>query len=159
MADEKMLQAQKTYNTICSMLRNKGWKFEERKDDLIITCGACGDDLPMDIIICVRPENQVVSLFSPLPFKIESSKMIDCALAVCVANNGLINGSFDYDIADGKICFRVATSYRDAELSEAIFNYMLMISVITVDEYNDKFLMISKGVMSIEQFIEFRNKK
>ena len=31
---------------------------------------------------------------------------------------------------------------------------MLMVSAATIDEYNDKFLMIAKGMISFEQFLE-----
>ena len=80
-------------------------------------------------------------------------------MAVCVANYGLINGSFDYDLSDGEIRFRLVSSYRESILSEALFNYMIVVSAGTVDDYNDKFLMVSNGMMSAEDFIKWENER
>ena len=160
MADEKaMKQAKVVYETICKALDARDWKYKRIDEDLAITCGARGEDLPMDIYIVVDPNAQVVSLLSPMPFKVGEDKRVDGALAVCIANYGLINGCFDYDLADGEIRFRIVSSYRESILSEELFNYMVMVAANTVDDYNDKFLMISKGVLSIEQLIEWENNR
>lgn len=102
----------------------------------------------------VNPRNELVSFISLLPFKAEESKRIDMALAICVANYGLKDGSFDYDLSDGTILFRLTSSYRDSILSEKLFEYMLLVAASTVDNYNDKFFMISKGMLPVQQFIE-----
>lgn len=160
MDDEKLMkQAKSVYDTICKSLDARGWKYTEHADDLVITCGARGEDLPVDIILRVNPRAQVVSLFSPMPYKIAEDKRVEAALAVCIANYGLINGSFDYDLSDGEIRFRLVSSYRESILSEALFNYMIVVSAGTVDDYNDKFLMVSKGIMSVEDFIKWENEK
>lgn len=160
MTDEKnMKQAQTVYETICKTLESRDWNFTRHDEDLTITCGARGEDLPMDIILVVNPRAQVVSLFSPMPFKIAEEKRVDAALAVCIANYGLVNGSFDYDLSDGEIRFRLTSSYRESILSEELFNYMIVVAAGTVDDYNDKFLMISKGMFSIEQFVEWEHNR
>jgi hypothetical protein len=69
----------------------------------------------------------------------------------------LKDGSFDYDINDGEIRFRLTSSYRESILSKELFVYMIGVSIGTIDQYNDKFFMLSKGVMSIQQFIEQEN--
>lgn len=157
--EREMKQAKFVYETVCKALENNGWKYTREEEDLVIRCGARGEDLPMDIVIVVNPEAQVVSLFSPMPYKIKEDKRVEAALAVCVANRGMVNGSFDYDLVEGIIHFRVVSSYRESILGEELFNYMLMIAAGTVDIYNDKFLMISNGMMSFEQFLEWDLKR
>lgn len=154
MAEVNMTKARETFATLCSMLDNKGWHYEKKEDELLIKSGAKGDDLPIDFIMTVDPQSEIVTFLSLLPFKADEDKRIDMALAVCVANYGLKDGSFDYKVEDGSIIFRLTSSYRGSTLSENLFEYMLMVSATTVDEYNDKFFMISKGAMSIQQFIE-----
>ncbi len=107
----------------------------------------------------VNPNNQLVSFISWLPFEIEESKRVDLALAVCIANYGLADGSFDYNIADGSILFRLTSSYREVTLSEELIEYMLYCSASTVDEYNDKFFMIAKGVLSVQDFAAQQNEE
>ena len=158
MADEKVMkQAQSVYETICKTLASRDWNFTRHDDKLMINCGARGEDLPMDIFIIVNPQAQVVSLISPMPFKIGEDKRVDAALAVCVANYGLVNGTFGYDLADGEIRFRIVSSFRESILSEELFNYMVLVAASTIDDYNDKFLMVSKGMLTIQQFIEWEN--
>lgn len=160
MVEERVMkQAKSVYETICKSLENNGWNYTREEEDLVIRCGIRGDDLPMDIVIIVNPKAQVVSLFSPMPYKIKEDKRVEAALAVCVANNGLVNGAFDYDLSDGSIHFRVVSSYRESILGEELFNYMIMIAAGTVDIYNDKFLMISNGMMNFQQFLEWDQKR
>lgn len=158
MAEElNMQKAQEVYATIIRMLDNMEWKYEKHEDDLLIKSGVKGDDLPIEFIMVVRPKNQVVQFISSMPFNMPEDKRVDGAIAVCVANYGLIDGSFDYDLRDGEIRFRLTCSYRESTLSEELFNYMVMVSASTVDNYNDKFFMIAKGRMTVQQFIEQEN--
>lgn len=154
MTEVNMTKAKETFATLCSMLDNKGWHYEKKEDELLIKSGVKGDDFPIDFIMTVDPQSEIVTFLSLLPFKADEAKRIDMAVAVCVANYGLKDGSFDYKVEDGSIIFRLTSSYRGSTLSEDLFEYMLMVSATTVDEYNDKFFMISKGAMSIQQFIE-----
>ena len=150
-------QAQVVYENICQTLKSMNWKFDRQDDDLMIHCGIQGDDLPMDFYIFVNSEAQVVSLISPMPFKISEDKRIDAAVAVCLANYKLVNGCFDYDIGDGEIRFRIVSSFRDSVLGEELYKYMLLVSASTIDDYNEKFFMLSKGMITIQQFIELEN--
>lgn len=155
MAEEMNMQkAKQVYNTLIRMLDTRDWKYEKHEEDLLIKSGIKGDDLPIEFIVVVKPKNQVVQFLSRLPFNMPEDKRVDGALAVCVANYGLIDGSFDYDLSDGEITFRLTSSYRESTLGEDLFEYVIMCAAITVDNYNDKFFMISKGMMTVQQFIE-----
>ena len=46
--------------------------------------------------------------------------------------------SFDYNIRDGSITFRMTASYRESVIGEGLFNYMIDCAAATVDEFNDK---------------------
>ena len=155
MAEENnMKKAVEVYSALISMLENRGWKYERHDERLLIKSGIKGDDLPIEFIVVVNPRNEIVQFISSLPFNMPEQKRIDGALAVCVANYGLADGCFDYDIRDGEIRFRLNSSYRESVLSEDVFEYMIMTSASTVDHYNDRFFMLAKGVITIEQFIE-----
>ena len=47
----------------------------------------------------------------------------------------------------------MTNSFLESKISEEVFAYMLYCSCQTIDEYNDKFLMLAKGMISIEQFL------
>ena len=154
MAEYNMKKAVEVYETLCSMLDNIGWKYEKVEEKLMIKSGVKGEDLPIDFLVIVKPRNEVVQFLSSMPFNMPEDKRVEGALAVCTANYGLIDGSFDYDLSDGQIVFRLTSSYRESLLSEALFEYMVMVSASTIDKYNDRFFMLAKGMISLEQFIE-----
>lgn len=153
MADEKMVRAQKNYATLCTMLDGNDWHYKKDDAKLKIECGAQGDDLPMDISIRIDSDRQLVVLLSHLPFVVSEDKRLDIAVATSVINYKLVDGSFDFDIEDGHMFFRMTSSYRESELAKEVFFYMLMCSCQTIDEYNDKLLMLAKNMLSLEDFI------
>ena len=154
MAEEKDLQkAKKTYETLCGMLTAHDWTFEKDDDALEIKCGVQSEDLPMEISIRVDVKRSFVILLSHLPFVVSEDKRFDLAVAVSVVNNTLVAGSFDYDVKTGHMFFRMTTSFLGSELGEEAFIYMICCSCQTIDEYNDKFLLLAKNMMSLEQFI------
>lgn len=157
MAEVNMQKAKEVFDALVDMLDTRDWKYDKFEEDLVIKSGIKGDDLPIEFIIVVKPKNQVVQLLSRLPFQIPEDKRVDAAIAVCVANNGLVDGSFDYDIGEGDITFRLTCSYRESFLSADLFEYMILVSASTIDDYNDKFFMIAKDMMSVQQFIEKEN--
>lgn len=153
MADEKMVRAQKNYETLCTMLNGNDWHYKKDDAKMKIECGAQGDDLPMDISIRIDSDRQLVVLLSHLPFVVSEDKRLDIAVATSVINYKLVDGSFDFDIEDGHMFFRMTSSYRESELAKEVFFYMLMCSCQTIDEYNDKLLMLAKNMLSLEDFI------
>ena len=148
------MTAEKVYETMVKALRAQDWKFEEHRDDLTIVSNFQGEDIPIRYLIEVDSKREVIRFLAPIGFEAPEDKRIDMALAVAVANYGLVNGSFDYDLRDGEIRFRLTTSYTGCEIGEEFFMDMMTTALLTTDKYNDKFLMVSKGVMSVQQFIE-----
>ena len=113
MAEEKeIMQAKAVYDTLCNMLTENKWHYDEDEDNFVITCGAQGEDLPIKLTIRVDPERLLVSIISPMPFTVPEDKRIDMALAVSIANYGLVDGSFDYSFANGNIYFRMTSSFK-----------------------------------------------
>ena len=156
MAEEKDLkQAQTVYKSLCNMLDERGWRYQKNEQELSIRCGAQGEDLPMEIIIEVDAERQLASLISPMPFEVPENRRAELAIAVTQANNGMVDGSFDYDFLSGRILFRMTSSFRQSLIGKAMFAYMLECSCYTIDEYNDKFLAVAKNNMSIHEIIDF----
>ncbi len=150
--------AKKIYSELCGYMDARKLRYKKFDEDLTISCTIQGDDIPMEFVAMVREKQQVISLISPLPFKMPENKRIDAAVAVCTANYGLINGTFDYDLSDGEIRFRLVIPFMELDqLGEDIYTYMLGVSMNTIDNYNDRFLMLAKGIISLEQFIEAEN--
>ena len=150
--------AKDIFQSLCKMLDNRNWKYNKHEDELVVTCSVKGDDFNIDLIIRIIAENEVVSVISFMPFEIPEDKRVDMALAVCAANYGIVDGSFDYNIVNGSLFFRMTSSFKDTVLSEELLAYMIFVSSITVDKYNDKFFMIAKGMLSVDDFIKSEHK-
>ncbi len=155
--EQNLTKAKQVFDTICQMLDGDDWHYEKNEDELTVRFGVQGEDIPVQIGIEVQAERQLVVLFSPMPYKIPEEKRLDLAVAVSVANRGMINGTFDYNVMNGNLLFRISNSYIGCDLSTDVFMYMLQCACATVDEYNDKFLMIAKNVLTLEQFIASQN--
>ena len=160
MSEEKNMKvAQNVYETICQMFDDMDFNYERHDEDLVISCTVRGDDFPMEILFFVYADREIVQLLSPMPYHINEDKRADAAIAVAVANYGLINGSFDYDMSDGEIRFRATQAFMDSILGKEVFRYMLAVASSSIDKYNDRFFMLNKGMMTVEQFIEMENSK
>lgn len=155
MADAKQ-QAQATFQALCDAMDAMDWKYT-KEDGLRISTGARGEDLPMDLDIRIDEKLSLIKLVSSLDFTVPEDKRIDMALAVAAANYSMVNGCFDYNILNGRLFFRMATPYVDMQLDEEVFRYLLLCACKTIDNYNDKFLMLSKGMLSIEDFLKAEN--
>lgn len=147
-------RAQAVYNSLCRKLDEINWRYTRHDENLSIDCDARGDDLPMSLVFRVNAEKSMLLLISRLPFTVPEDKRLDMAIASTVANYRLADGCFDYDIKSGNMYFRMTNSFVDSMPGGEVFTYMLFCSCGTIDEYNDKFLMLTKGYVSIEKFIE-----
>ena len=143
------------FKAACAMLDEQDWHYEKDEERLTISCGAQGEDLPMDILVKFNRDMEIVSLHSPMPFTVPENKRNDLAIAIARANNGMVDGSFDYDYVGGIILFRLTSSYKGSLLSKETYKYMLMVSCSTIDHYNDKFLTVCKKDMSIEEIFNY----
>ena len=147
-------KAKKVYSTMVKALNEKDWKFIEKEENLTIVSNYTGEDIPINFVIEVDAEREVIRFISPMPFNMSEDKRVDASIAVNVANYGLVNGSFDFDINDGEIRFRLTTSYCGCEVGEDFFMDMMATALLTIDKYNDKFLMLNKCAITLQQFIE-----
>lgn len=153
MADKKML-AQQVYATVCAALDARNWKYGKDEPKLIVHFGVNGEDIPMQMVIQVDEDRQLIRVSSPLPFKMGEDKRIEGAVAACHASWGMADGSFDYDLNGGAIAFRMVAAYHNSSISEDLIQYMISCSLAMVDKYNDKFLALSNGAMSITDFLK-----
>lgn len=153
MIDAKKVQnAQKVFNTLCAMMDEKKLKYEKHEEDFVIDFIMGGDDLPMQMIVNVDAERQLIRLLSVIPVTFPKEKRTEAAVAACLATDKLAVGSFDFDYKKGTVYFRLNSSYIDSLISKDLFVYMVGVSTNTVDEYNDKFFLLAKGKITLEEF-------
>ena len=155
MADAKQLKnAQNVYNTMCAMLDEKKVRYEKHLEDLVVTFTMHGEDIPMNFILNIDANRELVRLLSPLPLTFEGDSRLKGAIATSCVNYLLADGSFDFDYNSGRILFRMTSSYMDSLVSKDLFEYMVAVAGYTIDDYNDKFLLLAKGKLPLEEFFK-----
>lgn len=147
------LAAQKMFDTLCAALDARNWRYTKKEDAMRVVFTVQGEDLPMHFMLSVDADRQLVRLLSLLPFEFDQDKRMEGAIACCAASYDMVDGSFDYDISDGSVMFRMTQSFRDSVISEQVLHYLIECSCAMVDKYNDLFLAINAGVLSIGDFI------
>lgn len=155
MADEIRVQhAKAMYEKTKEMLTEKHVKFQCEDEKMMINFIISGEDFPMDIYIISDAGGQKLRTLSKMPFKVADDKLVEMAAAVCIANNGLYMGNFDYVIMDKTIFFAIQQSYLETDLSKGLIDLMVAVTIDAVDKYNDRFIMLNKGMITLEKFIE-----
>ncbi|MBQ9950348.1 MAG: hypothetical protein IJO93_06480 [Clostridia bacterium] len=153
--DNETKNALVMYEKLCKMLDELELKYDKDPDQYEIECRVGGDDLPMDFVMRIHPNGEFVDLLSRIPITVPQDKILEVAIAATYVNNLLVDGCFDLNIEKGTLLFRTTNFYKDSDISTEALQYMLLVSHQTVETYNDKFFMMSKGMLSLADFKAF----
>ena len=67
----------------------------------------------------------------------------------------MLNGSFEMDVNDGYIAFKLIVPFMESIVSEKVCRYMINLSCDMVDRFNDKFQKLADNKMTLNDFKEF----
>lgn len=156
---ERMAEGKAVFDSLVQHLHNIKLNFEakELEDRFMIKFNMSGDDIPMRFFIYVNPAHQIITLHSPQPVTFPADKIDLACKAICAINYRLTDGDFQIDVRDGEVLFNMSNSYAGSLISNDVFNYMLGMSINIVDEFNDKLLMLSKGMIDLDTLMKSLN--
>lgn len=137
-------------DAIGAVLDNMGLSYG--KEDDMIMLEVVGKDIPMEFRFAVNAKKETIVVYSRLPIDVVEEKSEPIVYAICATNYKILNGCFEYDEERASIFFRMTESYRNSEISEEMIRYLIRCSLNTVDDYNDKLLLISRGLMTLEEY-------
>lgn len=154
--EQKKNEAKVVYDSLVAHLNSIKLNFEakELEDRYMIKFNMSGDDIPMRFFIYVNPDKQLITLHSPLPVTFAADKRDLACKALCAINYRLSDGDFQIDIRDGEVLYNMSNCYAGSLISSDVFNYMLGMSINIVDEFNDKLLMLSKGLIDLDTMLK-----
>lgn len=144
--------AKKNFASVCEALDNRKWNYDANEKDLTIECKVNGDDLVIDIEVQIDADRDIAILLSRMPYTVSDEKKGDLVRAVNFMNCCLAEGSVDYNYKKGFLCYRLANSYRESVMDPSVYDRMIMMSCNTVDDINEKLLLLSLGSLSLEEF-------
>ena len=109
---------------VCSAIAKSGAKYDVMSyDDSydIFFNDYVGEDF-INFHFEIVGDPKIVVLTSKLPF---GCKKIDMSMATSVINDYLINGSFDFDIKEGSITYRITTCWVEEMKDSTPFEYLI----------------------------------
>lgn len=141
-------EAQNVFKSLCEMLDSNDLGYKKDEEKLSVQIKFKGEDIPMTFDIHVDEKRDLVVIRSMLPFKAEDDRLVEMTIAICQINYVLADGSFDIDVRDGELSFKLTSSYKSSLLSKSSLEYMIGISCATVDRYNDKLMEVNAGFLN-----------
>lgn len=153
MSEINMEAAKAMYETVCSTLDSMKINYTRHDEDLVVSFCHRGEDMNHQLLIMINAKSEVIRIVERLPYEISEDKMIDVALAVCFINNRLVSGGFTYAL-DKNLNYEVAQVYSGSLIGEETVRRMIMALVVTVEEYDDKFMALNKGYLKITDLIK-----
>ena len=151
--NRKQDDAKTVYGTLCRTLDRLEFHYRKIDSKMSVEFDISGGDIPISFMVNVDEKRSLVMLISPMSYTVPEEKRIEMSIPVCVINNHLVDGSFDFDVQTGRLMFRMTNTFKGSRLGEEIFEYMILCACKTVDDYNDKFLMLAKGIITTEKFL------
>ena len=139
------------FDVILSWLNERGWKFQQSEDRLLVQFGIAGKHGTWYCFGTV--EREVVVFLSTLVPKIPEENRRVVAELLCRANYGLLIGSFEMDFADGEMRYRTSVDMEGGELTEVMVGNLLKANVGTVDRFLPGVTSLLEDGLSAEQAI------
>lgn len=136
--DTVMLDTQKqfAFEDLVAILQEDGVKFTSREEEGFLMAGFSGGRHgPVQLLARVDGQRDVLTLSFRLPLTIPEDKRLEMAEAVTRANYGLVVGSFEMDMRDGELNYKVVVPIDEAMLSHAQFRHCMGAALMTVQRY------------------------
>lgn len=135
----------KNYITLCNTLERNDIKYNREDENLCVICRVSVNDIELSFRFTINPLKMLITLYSPLPIEVNNEKASDMALAVCIINSSLDDGSFCMDLEHDLLYFKMTSSFYESQLNDTIFEYMLSTSADIIDEYYPKLKILAKN--------------
>ena len=156
-----MERSHEVFNTIKSCFENQGWTYSLLDREFTLKTGFTNEGKHTDIIIRLDTEKSLIQIYSDLNFKVPNEKMLDVCIAISIVNPFVANGSFECNVLEGMVLFKVAQSYMGGcTVTEELIDYMIAISLVSIQDYSDSLSAIANGTLELEDFMrQFYNEK
>lgn len=147
--------AKDVYDKVCETLDERGWKYENFEEDLVVRFVVQGKALTSTIIINADGERRVIRLLSRMTFTAAENRLDAVAVAVGQVNGRIADASFDLDYLNGNVTFRMASSFRDSIINKALLGDMIDSACKSIDEYGKKLFTVSEREMSYGEIVDY----
>ena len=151
--DKKREEAAAAFEAVRTYMDGRNLHYSADEEDLNIECNFTGPNLPIEMRIHVFPDQHILLVSAAMPFTMKKEKRVDAAIAVCMANDSIMNGRFEYKIGEGQISFRLAEAYHGMELSSEVIDYAIGCTIGTFTRMSERFFGLNAGMIDLEHFL------
>lgn len=142
---EKALKMRETVKEAFGLL---GFDYELDNDGATFCFKVTGEDLAIPGFINVY--NRCYDVKSYVPCDVGQDKMIDVILLCNYLNTLIPYGTVYYDTKPDAVIFRIEQFHDESLVSAEQVKIAVLTSLNIIDEFNDKFFMLVKGMISLE---------
>lgn len=136
MAERKSTKlAAEVYRTCCSAFDAKKWEYKksDRKRQLDFPVVISG--VSTDFTLTVDASRQLVRMVARFPEKVSTEKIPEVSWALCQANCKMADGSFDLDMTDSTVSFRIAAFFYSGSIGEGFVENMIFFAIACIKKY------------------------
>lgn len=152
-------RAKAAYKSICDFMDDAKLKYQKDDAENVAFVTITGEDFPVTLMFSVSEEKQRVETYSRMPFEIKKEKAVDLAMAIAAINNRIAYGKFVLYLDKDQLTYENSEYITDLEGFSAAYGRTLVAPAYSiVEEYNDKLYAISKGLMTVKDFLASINK-
>jgi len=148
-----IMQAHRIFKSMCTAFDKRELKYQTETESFTVKLQFSGEDISFDISLSVIPETQLLTVNSKLPFTVSAEKIEEISLATSMANCEIAFGNFDFNYRQREVSFRSCMSIEECIIGDGCFNYLLDSACFAVERYNDKFVGLNLGFISLEEFV------
>ncbi|MBM4345512.1 MAG: YbjN domain-containing protein [Deltaproteobacteria bacterium] len=150
------------FDTVVAFLKADDWPFEADDESGTVTTGYSGDNGDYEVVLEAKNEASMFAVHVDLPVEHQADNNDDDAPAafgelvemVLKLNCGLAVGSFDLDIDDGSLRFRIGVLVGDAAPSPALVRDQIYAAVTSADLYFTLLQAVAAGELTAEAALE-----
>lgn len=153
-SEEKAKRADTVLRLIGEALDDLGLKYDKDDENRIIDIEFVGNDIPISMRFFVNAAMENTALYSILPFTVPEEKVLETAYLLNHINNRILDGSFEMNISNKMILFRINNSYAGCMISKESFDVLFRKAADTVDRFNEKLKAFVEDEMTTEQFLQ-----
>ncbi len=156
--EKERKQADEVYQNLINIFERMEYPYDviESGNDIekVLHIRSAGEDLPMEFFIVIDAYFQQFKVKSPQPVRFSKEQIPDAAELICAINDVIRFGYFALDVEDGSVMFNYFHLFMDSLVSPDLWGFLVKTSAQIVDEYNDKFLMLAKGMIDKDSLMK-----
>ena len=130
------------------------WSFKRIPDRTAVRSEIRGKNSMYTVHFRTDEEDEILQIYTMLPHRAPEEQRLKVAEYVTRANYGLRIGSFEFDIRDGKVRYKVSVDVEGGALTYTMIDNMVGAGLSTMDRYFEGFMMVYYAGRSAEEAID-----